>query len=142
PQRRDLPLQSVSASAGLIATDSPQPQADVWLGLRNTKPDLSGVASKSISVPRRNSTALASTSIFTPLSSTISSKGRFSSAHSIVYSIPAQPPFFTPTRRPAKGRSDLARISRSRADAVSVSVMTLGRGRGVVVDMILFYHTL
>jgi hypothetical protein len=51
-------------------------------------------------VPIRNSTALGSIRMVTPLSSTTSSSGSFSAAYSKTYSEPAQPPFFTPTRRP------------------------------------------
>src|SRR5208337_4811806 len=62
----------------------------------------------------------------TPLSSTISSTGRTSVAYSIVYSMPAQPPFFTPTRKPATGLSERAMIAFTRSAAASVSVKTLG----------------
>ena len=44
---------------------------------------------------------LGSTRMVTPLSSTLSSSGPAASAYSSTYSWPAQPPFFTPTRRPA-----------------------------------------
>src|SRR5450432_540506 len=39
--------------------------------------------------------------------------------------MPAQPPFFTPTRRPAIGFSDAEMISCTRAAAASVRVITL-----------------
>ena len=51
--------------------------------------------------PIRNSTAFGSIRIRTPWSSTTSSSGFAASAYSRMYSWPAQPPFFTPTRRPA-----------------------------------------
>src|ERR1700733_5182917 len=41
--------------------------------------------------------------------------------------MPAQPPFFTPTLRPAIGRSVLAMISFTRAAAASVRLITLKR---------------
>src|SRR5687767_2064287 len=40
--------------------------------------------------------------------------------------MPAQPPFFTPTRRPATARSLRLMMSRTRSAALSVSVMTFG----------------
>src|SRR5579863_3601576 len=58
-----------SSSTGVIETDSPQPQAAVWLGLLNTKRAASLSRTKSISVPTRNRIALGSMKIFTPLSS-------------------------------------------------------------------------
>jgi hypothetical protein len=39
--------------------------------------------------------------------------------------MPAQPPFLTPTRKPAIGLSEAEMISRTRAAAASVSVITL-----------------
>src|SRR6266853_2323934 len=45
--------------------------------------------------------------------------------------MPAQPPFFTPTRMPAIGRSDLPMMSRMRPAAASDSRITWGLGRGV-----------
>ena len=60
---------------GVIATDSPQPQAEVWFGLLKTNCDESLVVWKSISVPSRNRTALGSIRTFTPLSSITSSSG-------------------------------------------------------------------
>ena len=42
------------------------------------------------------------------MSSTTSSAAPTLSAYSMVYSMPAQPPFLTPTRTPAIGRSALA----------------------------------
>src|SRR5262245_44188871 len=87
-----------SAFAGVNSTDSPQPQAEVWFGLLNTNCEDSLSTFQSISVPSRNSTALGSIRSFTPLSSTTSSVGPTLSTYSMVYSIPAQPPFLTPTR--------------------------------------------
>src|SRR5579863_9367511 len=43
--------------------------------------------------------------------------------------MPAQPPFLTPTRRPATGLSEAAMVSRTRAAAASVSVITLNLER-------------
>jgi len=68
----------------VIATDSPQPQAEVWFGLLKTNCDDIFVVWKSISVPSRNSTALGSMSTVTPLSSTTSSSGLMLSAYSMV----------------------------------------------------------
>src|SRR5579883_231229 len=45
--------------------------------------------------------------------------------------MPAQPPFWTPTRMPAIGRSDLAMISLMRPAAASDSRITCGLGRDV-----------
>src|SRR5690349_3529787 len=97
--------QALSASglAGVIATLSPQPQAEVSLGLEKAKLAERRSILKSIWEPSKNSTALGSISRRTPLSSTTSSSGETDSASSIVYDIPAQPPFLTPTRRPATG---------------------------------------
>src|SRR5215216_4614765 len=80
--------------------------------------------------------------IVTPLSSTTSSSFSWRSAHSIVYSMPAQPPFFTPTRKPRTGRSLRFMISRTRSAAASVSVMTFGEGRraGIGVSFVLLQH--
>src|SRR5690349_22892212 len=77
-------VSAVSPEAGVSATDSPQPQAEVWFGLLNTKPADSLSILKSISVPSRNITALGSISSLTPLSSTTSSCGCALSAYSIV----------------------------------------------------------
>src|SRR6187551_518444 len=81
-------LQCASAAAGSAAgvscTDSPQPQAEVWFGLLNTKVDESLSTLKSISVPSRNMTAFGSISSLTPLSSTTSSNFCALSAYSIV----------------------------------------------------------
>src|SRR5438270_6826603 len=71
---------SLSGVAGRITTDSPQPQASVWLGLRKRKREASRSRAKSISVPIRNITALGSISIRTPLSSITSSNGFCASA--------------------------------------------------------------
>src|SRR5262252_9729784 len=49
-----------SGLAGVIATDSPHPQAEVWFGLLNTNPEENLSTRKSISVTRRNSTAFGS----------------------------------------------------------------------------------
>ncbi len=73
-----------SGLTGVMATLSPQPQAEVWFGFWNTKPDDSLSTLKSISVPSRNSTALGSMRIRTPLSSTTSSVGAAEPAISIV----------------------------------------------------------
>src|SRR5215475_8610125 len=73
-----------ASAAGVSATDSPQPQAEVWFGLLNTKPDDNLSTLKSISVPSRNSTALGSIISLTPLSSTTSSRGAAASAYSMV----------------------------------------------------------
>ena len=35
------PIDQAGCFAGVSCTDSPQPQADVWLGLLKTKPDFS-----------------------------------------------------------------------------------------------------
>src|SRR5947209_3604914 len=78
------------SAAGVSCTDSPQPQAEVWFGLLNTKVDESLSTLKSISVPSRNSTALGSINSLTPLSSTTSSNLATLSAYSIVYAMPAQ----------------------------------------------------
>src|SRR5688572_19104958 len=45
--------------------------------------------------------------------------------------MPAQPPFFTPTRTPANGLSAFAMIALMRSAAASVSRITWGRGRAV-----------
>ena len=45
--------------------------------------------------------------------------------------MPAQPPFFTPTRTPANGLSAFAMIALMRSAAASVSFITWGRGRGL-----------
>jgi hypothetical protein len=58
------------------------------------------------------------------LSSTTSSEGLIASAYSMVYSMPAQPPFLTPTRTPATGRSARAITSLMRSAAASVSRIT------------------
>src|SRR4029078_8133262 len=77
--------------------------------------------------------AFGSIRILTPLSSTTSSVGPTASAYSIVYSIPAQPPFFTPTRTPAMGLPACAITDLMRNAAASVSRITWGLGRGVVI---------
>ena len=66
---------SASGSAGVIATLSPQPQAEVSLGLRKVKVEDSRSTLKSISEPSRNSTAFGSIRTLTPLSSMTSSSG-------------------------------------------------------------------
>src|ERR1700704_7160038 len=58
PEHQCASVGLVSCEAGVSATDSPQPQAEVWFGLLKTKPADSLSILKSISVPRRNSTAL------------------------------------------------------------------------------------
>src|SRR5436305_734135 len=87
-RRRKARTQCASALAGSVAgvncTDSPQPQAEVWFGLLNTKVEDSLSTLKSISVPSRNITALGSISNLMPLSSTISSNFAASAAYSIV----------------------------------------------------------
>src|SRR5262249_43222234 len=123
--------------AGVIATDSPQPQALVWFGLLKTNVADSLSTLKSISVPSRKSTAFGSTSTFTPLSSTISSLFLMSSAYSTVYDIPAQPPFFTPTRSPAIGLSERSVSSRILVAAASVRRITCGFGRKVAILVVL-----
>src|SRR5262249_45298280 len=62
------------ALAGVIETDSPQPQEAVSLGLRKVKREPSLPVSKSISVPIRNRIALGSMKILTPWSSITSSR--------------------------------------------------------------------
>src|SRR5262245_32968419 len=47
--------------------------------------------------------------------------------------MPAQPPFFTPTRTPAIGLSAFAMIALMRSAAASVSRITWGRGRAVAI---------
>ena len=73
------------------------------------------------------------TKTFPPPTSTTSSEGGASRTRSMVYSMPAQPPFFTPMRMPAAGLSALARISRTRSAARSVTETTWKRGRGMSV---------
>src|SRR5271166_710348 len=74
----------VSGFAGVRATLSPQPQAEVSLGLEKEKVADRRSTLKSICAPSRNSTALGSISSLTPLSSTISSRGETVSANSMV----------------------------------------------------------
>src|SRR5258707_2875325 len=50
--------------------------------------------------------------------------------------MPAQPPFLTPTRTPAIGRSALPRMSLMRVAAASVSRITWGRGRGLAIFLL------
>ena len=56
-RNRELDQEAAEASAsglsGVNSTESPQPQAEVWLGLLKTKPVRSLVTSKYIWVPRR-----------------------------------------------------------------------------------------
>lgn len=52
-KNQDAAGAKASGLAGVSSTDSPQPQAYVWLGLLNTKPVRRVVTSKSICVPRR-----------------------------------------------------------------------------------------
>src|SRR6478735_891864 len=81
---QDHAQENYSAAAGVSWTDSPQPQAPVWLGLLKTNVADNLSVLKSISVPSRNSKALGSTRILTPLSSTTSSLGAIWSAYSTV----------------------------------------------------------
>src|ERR1044071_1325661 len=55
------------------------------------------------------------------------------STYSMVYSMPAQPPFFTPTRSPATGRSDFAISSLIRVAAASERRITWGLGLAVAI---------
>src|SRR5215211_3019897 len=48
--------------------------------------------------------------------------------------MPAQPPFLTPTRTPAIGRSAFSMISWTRFAAASESVRTLKLGRGIILS--------
>src|SRR5271156_7000848 len=82
---------SASGLAGVIATLSPQPQAEVSLGLEKAKLADRRSTLKSICEPSRNNTAFGSINSLTPLSSTTSSRGETVSASSIVYDMPAQP---------------------------------------------------
>src|SRR5262249_39515450 len=116
-------------AAGVMATDSPQPQALDWFGLLKTKAALSLSTLKSSSVPNRNRIAVGSIRILTPFSSTTSSCGPKLSAYCMVYSMPAQPPFFTPTRMPTIGSWELAVTWRMRSTAASDNVIT-GLGLG------------
>src|SRR5258707_6674069 len=50
--------------------------------------------------------------------------------------MPAQPPFLTPTRTPAIGRSAFPRMSLMRVAAASVSRITWGRGRGLAIFLL------
>src|SRR4029079_6403630 len=84
PLKAQCASAPAGSAAGVNCTDSPQPQAEVWFGLLNTKVDDSLSTLKSISVPSRNRTALGSISSFTPLSSTTSSNLLAASAYSIV----------------------------------------------------------
>ncbi len=68
------------------------------------KPDVNLSVLKSISVPSRNRIADGSIRIARPCPRRPRRAGA-SAAYSIVYSMPAQPPFFTPTRKPATGVS-------------------------------------
>src|SRR5579884_1965531 len=47
--------------------------------------------------------------------------------------MPAQPPFFTPTRTPTSGLSAASMISRTRAAAASVSDITFSLRRGAAI---------
>src|SRR3984957_10099557 len=80
--RRELGRAAVAlhCCAGVIETDSPQPQADVWFGLLNTNRAPSFSFTKSSSVPIKNRIALGSMKILTPLSSITSSNGFASEA--------------------------------------------------------------
>src|SRR5260370_20160782 len=120
----------VESFAAIRYADSLQPQATTWFGLlkMNCADILSAL--EPIPVPSKNSTALGSTRIFTPLSSTTSSVGRTSWAYSTVYDCPAQPPFLIPTRKPTISESARFVSSPIRCAAASVSFMTCGRGRG------------
>ena len=93
---------SALRSAGFSSTDSPQPQAELWLGLRKVKPVRSVVFSKSISVPSRKSAASGATQTCAPFFSTWSSPVFGSVTRSTVYSMPAQPPFLMPRRTPMR----------------------------------------
>jgi hypothetical protein len=53
----------------------------------------------------------------------------------MVYSMPAQPPFFTPMRTPSTSLPDAAVSARMRVAAASVRLITCGRGRAVMVMM-------
>src|SRR5262245_24399907 len=50
--------------------------------------------------------------------------------------MPAQPPFFTPTRTPANGLSAFAMIALMRSAAASVSRITWGRGRALAISLL------
>src|SRR5690242_20218800 len=73
-----------SGLAGVMATLSPQPQAEVSFGLEKAKLADNRSTLKSICAPSRNSTAFGSIKRRTPLSSTTSSRGDAVSAISIV----------------------------------------------------------
>ena len=61
-----------------------------------------------------------------PFSSIMSSAGSAFSTNSMVYSIPTQPAFFTPTRTPATGLPEPAMICLMRSAAASESVNIFG----------------
>jgi hypothetical protein len=65
-------------------------------------------------------------------SSTTSSNCSCFSAQAMVYSMPAQPPFLTPMRAPTTFVPFATMIALMRSAAASVSVITLGRGRGLL----------
>src|SRR5271155_4878159 len=102
---------SASGLAGVMATLSPQPQADVSLGLEKAKVAERRSTLKSICEPSRNSTAFGSMSSRTPLSSTTSSLG---AAHRM--GLAAPPAVFDPDAQPrdrfARSLSQLAHARR------------------------------
>ena len=81
-------------------------------------------------------TAFGSISTRAPLCSTTSSKGFCSAAQSSVYSMPAQPPFLTPMRRPAAPVPFSAVMALMRSAARSDSFITCGLGLGVLMQVV------
>ena len=79
-------------------------------------------------------TALGSISTLAPFCSTTSSNGFCSAAHSMVYSMPAQPPFLMPMRSPPVPAPFSARMALMRSAARSVSFITWGLGRAVLMN--------
>src|SRR5690606_31642713 len=123
---RDAHPRAPSTGVSLNLIDSPQPQASATLGLLKRKPDSSSAGAESISVPKRNICALGAIITRAPSCSTTSSMGPGAAANSMVYSMPAQPPFLTPSRSPNAPSFAIRRLICATARGVRVTGLLPG----------------